>query len=122
MKYGVCNWIFGDESLAETAARLAGFGYDGLELKGDLELYDPTDVKAILGDHGLAVLSLTADGKLRPCLLSDYEIDLRTPLRQGASAEDIKALIIKGIRNKPERHHLSDQVIPQGRTMSEIGG
>ena len=67
-------------------------------------------------------LRLTADGKLRPCLLSDSEIDLRTPLRQGASAEDIKALIIKGIRNKPERHHLSEQVIPQGRAMSEIGG
>jgi cyclic pyranopterin phosphate synthase len=67
-------------------------------------------------------LRLTADGKLRPCLLSDYEIDLRTPLRQGASAEEIKALIIEGIRNKPERHHLSEQVIPQGRAMSEIGG
>ena len=59
MKYGVCNWIFGDEPLAETAARLAGLGYDGLELKGDLELYDPAEVKAILDDHGLAVLSLT---------------------------------------------------------------
>jgi len=59
MKYGVCNWIFGDEPLAETAARLAGFGYDGLELKGDLELYDPAQVKAVLDDHGLAVLSLT---------------------------------------------------------------
>ena len=61
MKYGVCNWIFGDEPLAETAARLAGFGYDGLELKGDLGLYDSTEVKAILGDHGLAVLSLTPE-------------------------------------------------------------
>jgi D-psicose/D-tagatose/L-ribulose 3-epimerase len=59
MKYGVCNWIFGDEPLADTAARLAGFGYDGLELKGDLELYAAAEVKAILDDHGLAVLSLT---------------------------------------------------------------
>jgi len=61
MKYGVCNWIFGDEPLAETAARLAGFGYDGLELKGDLKLYDPAEVKAILDDHGLEVLSLTPE-------------------------------------------------------------
>lgn len=61
MKYGVCNWIFGDEPLAETAVRLAGFGYDGLELKGDLKLYDPFEVKAILDDHGLAVLSLTPE-------------------------------------------------------------
>ena len=61
MKYGVCNWIFGDEPLVETAARLASFGCDGLELKGDLELYDPAEVKAVLDDHGLAVLSLTPE-------------------------------------------------------------
>ncbi len=67
-------------------------------------------------------LRLTADGKLRPCLLSDYEIDLRTPLRQGATIEDIKHLIIEAVRAKPERHHLLEQVIPQGRAMSEIGG
>jgi cyclic pyranopterin phosphate synthase len=67
-------------------------------------------------------LRLTADGKLRPCLLSDDEIDLRTPLRRGATIEDIKRLILEAVRAKPERHHLSEQVIPQGRAMSEIGG
>ncbi len=61
MKYGVCNWIFGDEPLGETVARLTGFGYDGLELKGDLELYDPAEVRTVLDDHGLAVLSLTPE-------------------------------------------------------------
>ncbi len=67
-------------------------------------------------------LRLTADGKLRPCLLSDSEIDLRTPLRQGAAMEEIKRLIVEAVRSKPERHHLSEQVIPHGRAMSEIGG
>jgi cyclic pyranopterin phosphate synthase len=67
-------------------------------------------------------LRLTADGKLRPCLLSDYEIDLRTPLRQGATMEEIKRLIVGAVRAKPERHRLSEQVLPQGRVMSEIGG
>ena len=67
-------------------------------------------------------LRLTADGKLRPCLLSDSEIDLRTPLRQGATIKEIKRLIVEAVCAKPERHHLSEQVIPQGRTMSEIGG
>jgi len=67
-------------------------------------------------------LRLTADGKLRPCLLSDYEIDLRTPLRQGATVEEIKRLIIEAVRAKPERHHLSEHIIPQGRAMSQIGG
>jgi len=36
MRYGVCTWIFGEGSLAETAARLATSGYDGVESLGDL--------------------------------------------------------------------------------------
>jgi D-psicose/D-tagatose/L-ribulose 3-epimerase len=61
MRYGVCNWIFGDEDLAATAAFLAQAGFDGLELKGDLQLYRPADVVDVLGEHGLAVLSLTPE-------------------------------------------------------------
>jgi D-psicose/D-tagatose/L-ribulose 3-epimerase len=61
MRYGVCNWIFGDENLATTAAFLAGAGFDGVELKGDLRLYQPAEVNAVLGDRGLAVLSLTPE-------------------------------------------------------------
>ena len=67
-------------------------------------------------------LRLTADGQLRPCLLSDYEIDLRAPLRQGADVAQIKALILQGIRNKPMQHHLDEQERPENRGMSEIGG
>ena len=61
MRYGVCNWIFGDEDLAATAAFLSQAGFDGLELKGDLQLYRPADVTAVLDSHGLAVLSLTPE-------------------------------------------------------------
>jgi len=61
MRYGVCNWIFGDEDLSATAAFLAGAGFDGVELKGNLSLYQPAEVKTILDDHGLAVLSLTPE-------------------------------------------------------------
>jgi cyclic pyranopterin phosphate synthase len=67
-------------------------------------------------------LRLTADGRLRPCLLSDYEIDLRTPLRQGADLAGIRELLIRSIRSKPERHHLNESVTPRKRAMSEIGG
>ncbi|MBC7260807.1 MAG: GTP 3',8-cyclase MoaA [Chloroflexi bacterium] len=67
-------------------------------------------------------LRLTADGQLRPCLLSDQEIDLRTPLRQGADVAQIKALILQGIESKPLRHHLSECELPESRTMSQIGG
>jgi len=67
-------------------------------------------------------LRLTADGQLRPCLLSDQEINLRTPLREGADAEEIKKLIVQGINCKPMRHHLDEHLQPRNRTMSEIGG
>jgi D-psicose/D-tagatose/L-ribulose 3-epimerase len=61
MRYGVCNWIFGDEDLATTAAFLAEAGFDGVELKGDLQLYRSAEVNAVLRAHGLAVLSLTPE-------------------------------------------------------------
>jgi cyclic pyranopterin phosphate synthase len=67
-------------------------------------------------------LRLTADGRLRPCLLSDYEIDLRTPLRQGADLAEVRELLIYSIRAKPERHHLDENIAPRKRAMSEIGG
>jgi cyclic pyranopterin phosphate synthase len=67
-------------------------------------------------------LRLTADGQLRPCLLSDQEIDLRTPLRRGADVAQIKGLLLQGIENKPWEHHLDNSERPEKRVMSEIGG
>jgi len=67
-------------------------------------------------------LRLTADGQLRPCLLSDEEIDLRTPLREGADVTQIKALILQGIECKPLQHHLDECKRPEKRVMSQIGG
>jgi cyclic pyranopterin phosphate synthase len=67
-------------------------------------------------------LRLTADGQLRPCLLCDEEIDLRTPLREGADVAQIKALILQAIRSKPLEHHLSQCRHPGSRMMSQIGG
>jgi D-psicose/D-tagatose/L-ribulose 3-epimerase len=61
VRYGVCNWIFGDEDLASTAAFLAEAGFHGVELMGDLGLYQPVDVNAVLDDHALSVLSLTPE-------------------------------------------------------------
>ena len=61
MRYGACNWIFGGEDLNTTAAFLAKAGFDGVELKGDLQLYQPAEVARILGDHGLSVLSMTPE-------------------------------------------------------------
>ncbi|PIL17158.1 hypothetical protein P775_24850 [Puniceibacterium antarcticum] len=58
MKIGCCTWIFGGEPLAVTATRVKRAGLDGVELFGDVSL-DPKVVLSLLGDHGLAVFSLT---------------------------------------------------------------
>ena len=60
-KLGVCTWTFGPRPLAETVARIAALGYDGVELHGDLRAFRPKTVGALLRDHGLAVFSLTPD-------------------------------------------------------------
>jgi cyclic pyranopterin phosphate synthase len=67
-------------------------------------------------------LRLTADGKLRLCLLNEDEIDLREPLRSGASVEELKDLIEKATANKPQSHHLADGTIHKGRPFSQVGG
>jgi cyclic pyranopterin phosphate synthase len=72
--------------------------------------------------YGCNRLRLTADGQLRPCLLSDREIDLRTPLRSGAGVAQIKDLLLQGIECKPMRHRLDEWRWPENRVMSEIGG
>ena len=65
---------------------------------------------------------LTADGKLRLCLLRENEVDLLTPLRQGASLEDLRQVIVDGIWHKPWGHGLADGEVALNRVMSEIGG
>jgi cyclic pyranopterin phosphate synthase len=67
-------------------------------------------------------LRLTADGKLRPCLLSEEEIDLREALRSGAPPDELKRLIEKAIACKPERHHLFEGKKRNGRPFSQVGG
>jgi len=67
-------------------------------------------------------LRLTADGQLRPCLLSDNEVDLRTPLRDGADLEQLKSLILQAIEIKPLQHRLNEYSRPENRVMSQIGG
>lgn len=66
-------------------------------------------------------LRLTADGRLRPCLLAEHEIDLRAPLRKGASQKELEALIREAIAAKPERHLIGQNILPRDR-MVQIGG
>jgi cyclic pyranopterin phosphate synthase len=63
-------------------------------------------------------LRLTADGKLRPCLFSDREIDVRTALREGGE-EAVYACFLQALDLKPDEHH---DKIGTDRKMSQIGG
>jgi len=65
---------------------------------------------------------LTADGGLRPCLLDDDEIDLKGPLRRGATIEELEHLILEAATLKQEQHNLAEEVVPAKRQMRQIGG
>jgi cyclic pyranopterin phosphate synthase len=53
-------------------------------------------------------LRLTASGHLRPCLLSDRELDIKKLLRRGAEDQALADMIIRAARSKPSRHQLDD--------------
>lgn len=65
---------------------------------------------------------LTADGKLRTCLHSKREVDLRSALRNGSSDEDLKELMAHTIWRKPARHNMNREALQGRRVMSQIGG
>lgn len=63
-------------------------------------------------------LRLTADGKIRPCLFSDEEYDVRAALREGTD-EDVRAVFMQALGAKPDDHH---DKVGTDRKMSQIGG
>lgn len=66
---------------------------------------------------------LTADGKLRTCLFSHFETDLRGPMREGASDPEIEQLIRDAVWQKELKHAVGEPGFRQpARTMSSIGG
>ena len=65
---------------------------------------------------------LTADGRLRLCLLRDDEGDVRELLRSGATDQALEAAIGAAVQRKPWGHDLARDLIPANRGMSEIGG
>ncbi|MBX5448490.1 GTP 3',8-cyclase MoaA [Thermogemmatispora sp.] len=68
-------------------------------------------------------IRLTADGQLRTCLFATEETDLRTPLRSGASDEELMAIIRRAVWHKELKHYIGDTRFKRAnRTMSMIGG
>ncbi|CAB1063379.1 GTP 3',8-cyclase (EC [Olavius sp. associated proteobacterium Delta 1] len=52
-------------------------------------------------------LRLTASGKLRPCLLSDHHEDIKGPLREGRTDDELAEIFFKAVRHKPSDHNLA---------------
>lgn len=68
-------------------------------------------------------IRLTADGKLRTCLFSVHETDLREPLREDASDSELAEIIRGAVWRKELKHHVNEPGFrPPPRTMSAIGG
>ncbi len=68
-------------------------------------------------------IRLTADGKVRTCLFSVVEHDLRSRLRGGDSDEDIAKFLQSAVWQKEERHHIGEpEFVAPERSMSCIGG
>jgi GTP 3',8-cyclase len=68
-------------------------------------------------------IRLTADGKLRTCLFSIGETDLRSVLRAGATDDDLEAVVRDAVWRKELKHHVNEPGFVQpARTMSAIGG
>jgi len=66
-------------------------------------------------------IRLTADGKIRPCLGSHLEFDLRPALRGGGGREAVVEVFRRALGLKPAEHDFRGQYHP-GRTMTAIGG
>ncbi len=69
-------------------------------------------------------LRLTANGKIRPCLFSDLPVDIKTPMRSGATENEIDELFCHAVKVKPQRHLLNENITLSShiKAMSKIGG
>lgn len=68
-------------------------------------------------------IRITAEGRLRTCLFSIGETDLREPMRAGASDDDLEELIRNAVWKKELKHRVGDEGFVQpARSMSGIGG
>jgi cyclic pyranopterin phosphate synthase len=68
-------------------------------------------------------IRITSDGKIRTCLFSVWDHDLRAQMQRGASDEELADFIRGVIQEKEERHHIGEpDFVPASRTMVHIGG
>jgi len=88
--------------------------------KGEIGFINPVS-EPFCGDCNR--IRLTSDGKLRTCLFSLHETDLRGPLRTGATDDQLERIVRDAVWRKELKHHVGEQGFRQpARSMSAIGG
>jgi D-psicose/D-tagatose/L-ribulose 3-epimerase len=109
MQFGVCAWIYGDVPLAETMARVAAAGYDGIELPGEPDRWDPAEVRRLLDRYHLAPLALTAS-----CMVPQTPRDLAHP--DPAIRAQATRYVVDCLRVAAEIGAPLVQMLPSGET------
>ncbi|RJX28050.1 MAG: GTP 3',8-cyclase MoaA [Desulfurivibrio sp.] len=115
--------VLGELVAAQTArldgpARIYRFKEDG-EAGGSVGFISPISHKFC---DQCNRLRLTSEGRLRSCLLSDKETDLKSILRAGGSDDEVKKALVQTILDKPKSHTLFEKEGSCHGQMSRIGG
>ena len=101
---------------ASSTAKRYGFA-DGI---GELGFVNPVSEPFCSSCDRIRV---TADGQLRTCLFSRREWDLKTPLRDGSSDEQLVAALRNAVAHKELKHRINERgFVRASRSMSQIGG
>jgi cyclic pyranopterin phosphate synthase len=127
------SYVVSEEELRTTISDALGplSAVNGGDLDGEARLFKLDGASGTLGFissvskpfcASCSRARLTADGRLRLCLLRDSELDLIGPLRSGADDVELTEMIREAIWWKPWGHGLEKDIIPLNRVMSEIGG
>jgi GTP 3',8-cyclase len=126
------NYVSSEEVMGWVEADLGPlFPVNGGALDGEARLYRLAGAQGTLGFISPVSnpycgdcnrMRVTADGRLRLCLLSDKEINFRDTLRNGGSHQDLMDLFALAVERKPWGHELDQGIHPELRTMSQIGG
>lgn len=106
---GVCAWIYGDAPLEQTLARIAAAGYDGVEIPGEPDAFDPAFVRRALANSGLVPVGLTAS-----CMVPATRRDLAHP--DPAVRADAVAYLVACLRFAAEIGAPLTQMLPSGET------
>jgi sugar phosphate isomerase/epimerase len=109
VRFGVCAWIYGEAPLDETLGRIAAAGYDGVELPGEPDLFDPAEVRRRLAWHGLKPLGLTAS-----CMVPATRRDMAHP--DPAVRADAVKYVEKCVRFAADIGAPLAQMLPSGET------